>query len=150
MSTLTSVQSKTNFRSLRTITMWFLVGIIVSAAISAVSLYFSPVGARWRAQQLTTPAQVGVSEVILLQDDALNHIFSPPVISIPAGTTVTWTFADIDEDGMPVDHNVVFDDVASEVMATGTYQITFDEIGSYDYVCTLHSYMEGRVIVTES
>ena len=36
----------------------------------------------------------------------------------------------------------------SEVMREGTFTHTFSTPGTYDYTCTLHGQMKGRVIVT--
>ena len=69
--------------------------------------------------------------------------YTPRVIEVPAGTTVTWTFADGD-----TPHDVKGDGFRSEVMRSGTFRHTFDTPGTYDYRCTLHSQMTGRVIVT--
>jgi plastocyanin len=46
-------------------------------------------------------------------------------------------------------HNVVFSDAASPEQATGTFRPTFDQPGTYTYVCTVHAFMEGVVIVSE-
>ena len=77
---------------------------------------------------------------------AKSYRFEPEAITIEAGQAVTWTNDDnfthtveieIEGEG---DHKVEPGDSVS---------ITFDEPGTYDYVCTLHSRdMEGRVIVT--
>jgi plastocyanin len=69
--------------------------------------------------------------------------FSPAVIEVPAGTTVTWTFQDSD-----TPHDVKGDGFQSAVMRAGTFTHTFSTPGTYDYQCTLHSQMTGRVIVT--
>mgnify|MGYP001047024852 CR=1 FL=1 len=90
-----------------------------------------------------------MTEIELLADDTLNHVFAPAVTQIEPGTTITWHFRDVDEDGQLVAHNVVFDDQASPVQTTGAFSRTFTEPGTYQYVCTLHPFMEGAVIVTE-
>ena len=75
---------------------------------------------------------------------AKSYRFDPETIEIKAGDTVTWTNNDnfthtVKVDGQE-DHKVGRDDSVS---------ITFDNPGSYHYVCTLHSKdMEGTVIVT--
>jgi plastocyanin len=80
----------------------------------------------------------GVTEVVVK-----NMKYSPAVIEVPAGTTVTWRFQD---SGTP--HDVKGDGFQSEVMREGTFSHTFSTPGTYDYKCTLHSQMTGRVIVT--
>ena len=80
----------------------------------------------------------GVTEV-RIEDSS----FKPRVIEVPAGTTVTWTF----DDGSRR-HDVTGDGWGSGVESSGTYAHTFDAPGRYDYRCTLHAGMDGRVIVT--
>ncbi|MEM7798148.1 MAG: plastocyanin/azurin family copper-binding protein [Chloroflexota bacterium] len=123
--------------------------ILLLAAIGGASWFFSPAGARWMADQTSAPPAIGITEVDLIADNALNHIFSPAVIQVETGTTVTWHFIEIDEDGVPVEHNVVFDDMASPVQATGTFSRSFNTPGTYQYVCTLHGFMEGAVVVVD-
>ena len=72
--------------------------------------------------------------------------FRPNHVSVPAGTAVSWRNDDAFE------HNVVFaEGPASEtLLGGGSYQRTFDEAGTFDYECTIHPGMVGRVTVTES
>jgi len=131
--------------------------IMLSLALVIISgsagFFLSPPGQRYLANQTAETPQTNVTRVMVRHDEALNHIFSPAVIEIEQGTTVTWEFVDIDEEGVPVLHNVVFDvvfdNVASPVIAEGEYSLTFNEVGTYDYVCTLHPFMDGRVIVVD-
>ena len=75
---------------------------------------------------------------------AKSYRFEPKAISVEAGDTVTWTNDDnfthtVQVDGQE-DHEVDRGDSVS---------ITFDEPGSYHYVCTLHRRdMDGTVTVT--
>lgn len=80
----------------------------------------------------------GVTEVSI-QDNK----FEERVIEVPTGTTVTWTF-----DGQN-DHNVVGDGFASDAMNEGEFEYEFTTPGRYDYKCTLHGGMTGRVLVVE-
>ncbi len=55
--------------------------------------------------------------------------------TVPAGTTITWRFADSEE------HNVKSQGDsfgASDDKLTGTWSATFDVPGTYDYQCGLH------------
>jgi len=71
-----------------------------------------------------------------------DNKFDARVIEVPAGTTVTWTW-----EGKH-DHNVVGDGWESDKQKEGTFQRAFEAPGTYDYRCTLHGGMTGRVIVT--
>ena len=72
-----------------------------------------------------------------------SYRFDPKVIEIAAGDTVTWT----NEDNFT--HTVQVDGQEDHKVGKGeSVEITFDEPGTYDYVCTLHSHdMDGTVIV---
>ncbi|HEX5013336.1 MAG TPA: cupredoxin domain-containing protein [Candidatus Limnocylindrales bacterium] len=69
--------------------------------------------------------------------------FQPAHVAVPARTTVTWT------NGDQVPHNVKFDDgPSSDNLAFGaTFQRVFDDPGTFDYECTIHPGMIGRVTV---
>lgn len=73
-----------------------------------------------------------------------NNFFQPSATTVPAGSTVTWTWAG------GVSHNVTFDDgVASSTQSSGTYSRTFQNPGTYAYHCTIHGMaMSGTVTVT--
>jgi plastocyanin len=72
-----------------------------------------------------------------------DNQFQPGHIEIPARTTVTWTNAD------QIPHNVKFGDgPASDNLSFGaTFQRVFNDPGTFDYECTIHTGMVGRVTV---
>jgi amicyanin len=78
-----------------------------------------------------------------------NYTFTPQVIKVKVGTTVTWTNKD------SVQHDVIADE-ASEDAPNGpllkkdeSYDFTFKKAGTYTYHCGPHPYMKGTVIVEE-
>lgn len=73
----------------------------------------------------------------------IDNDFEPRVIEVAEGTEITWTW---DEAGRP--HDVSGDGFSSEVMETGAFSFVFDDTGTFDYRCTLHNGMTGRVVVT--
>jgi plastocyanin len=74
---------------------------------------------------------------------AKSYRFDPERIEIQAGQTVTWT----NEDNFT--HTVQVDEQEDHEVGPGeSLSITFDEAGTYRYVCTLHRQdMDGEVIV---
>ncbi|WP_425326333.1 cupredoxin domain-containing protein [Mycobacterium intracellulare] len=71
--------------------------------------------------------------------------FAPPTLTVPAGTTVTWTNRDEEP------HTVAASDGSfhSPGMGTGaTFTHTFSAPGTFDYVCSIHPMMRGTVVVT--
>jgi plastocyanin len=82
---------------------------------------------------------VATTEVTMVK----SYRFDPKVIEIKAGDTVTWT----NEDNFT--HTVEVEGQEDHKVGQGeSVEITFDEPGTYEYVCTLHSQdMDGTVIV---
>lgn len=72
-----------------------------------------------------------------------NIEFNPETITVSTGTTVTWT--NNDDVAHTVTREGMFD--SGNIAAGGTFSFTFDEAGTYDYVCTIHPAMTGTVIV---
>ncbi len=77
-----------------------------------------------------------------------SYRFEPAAITVPDGTTVTWTNND------NFSHNVRLLDDGGELlqMAPGeSVSFTFTGVGEHRYDCSFHpNDMEGVVIVTES
>ena len=73
-----------------------------------------------------------------------NFAFAPATLTVTAGTTVTWK----NEDDSPHrigDKNGTF---KSAVLDTDdTFSHTFTVPGEYAYICTIHPYMAGTIIV---
>ena len=147
---MTTIQLKQPTFRRSTVLSAGLILTLLLLLIGAASWWFSPIGARYRNVQQGLPVALESAEITLQADNTLNHVFSPQVAQVSAGTTVTWHFAEVDESGTPVEHNVVFENgPISPNQSEGTFTFNFDEAGVYDYVCTLHSFMNGRLIVTE-
>jgi plastocyanin len=73
-----------------------------------------------------------------------NFKFGPDRLTVAKGTEVTWT----NQDDIP--HSIVLTalGVRSKVLDTDkafTYQ--FDKTGTFSYVCGLHPFMHGQVVV---
>lgn len=71
--------------------------------------------------------------------------FRPDEVTIAVGETVTWRW----DDGNVV-HDVVFDDFRSKLQSEGEYRHTFDEAGTFEYVCSVHPQMKGTVVVDDA
>lgn len=73
-----------------------------------------------------------------------SFAFAPAELTVPAGTTVTWTNHDEDP------HNVVAEggQFRSPTMGSGaTFSYVFATPGTYAYVCGIHPFMHGTVVV---
>ena len=79
--------------------------------------------------------------------EIVSYAFTPKALTVRAGTTVTWTERDEDVAGKGA-HTVAGDGFTSAPLAKGTtYSFTFERPGTYDYVCGIHNYMTGTVVV---
>jgi amicyanin len=94
---------------------------------------------------LAQPAAAAASaEVRVVEVKIDNFKFGPEALTVPVGTTVTWT----NRDDIP--HTVVSTDGAfkSKVLDTDEkFSFTFAKAGTYDYFCSIHPKMTGKVIV---
>jgi plastocyanin len=73
-----------------------------------------------------------------------NFSFGPGTLTVPVGTTVTWT----NRDDIP--HTAVSTDGAfkSKVMDTDEkFSFTFSKAGTFPYFCSIHPKMTGKVVV---
>ncbi len=76
----------------------------------------------------------------------LDYAFDAPMVEIPVGTTVTWS-----NDGGVI-HTTTAADGSwdSGILSSGdSFSYTFEEAGTFEYVCTLHPTMIGTIVVTE-
>ena len=73
-----------------------------------------------------------------------NFSFAPGTLTVPVGTTVTWT----NRDDIP--HTVVSTEgvFKSKVLDTDeAFSFTFGKAGTYPYFCSIHPKMTGKVVV---
>lgn len=84
------------------------------------------------------PASTVGTPTILIRE----YKFVPDLLIVKRGTTVTWINSDT------VLHAVVSKTFSSSTIPTkDNYQFTFNQKGTYDYICGLHPSMIGTVIV---
>src|SRR5438477_7015378 len=108
-----------------------------SAAANSMAGMAMPPGAANAAENSAAVATEAVS--------IKNFAFSPATITVKAGATVVWTNDDA------IQHDVTFDNggPASSVLThSDTFSHTFATAGTYHYICSIHPFMHGTVIVT--
>ncbi len=73
----------------------------------------------------------------------------PRTLTVKKGTTVTWTNEDTAR------HDVTPETETDEFKASAlfgkgeSYEVTFNTVGSFDYICSPHPYMKGTIEVIE-
>ncbi len=95
-------------------------------------------------QNLPTNNQPTTTGAKTISVSIIGFQFNPSTIEINKGDTVIWT----NEDSAP--HTVTsagfFD--SGNMVKGQTYIRTFNEAGTFDYICTYHPSMLGKVVVT--
>ena len=74
-----------------------------------------------------------------------NFAFVPATLTVHRGDSVTWT----NHDEEP--HTIAAGDGSFHspgMDANATYSYTFTTAGNYDYICGIHPFMHGTVVVT--
>lgn len=108
---------------------------IASFAILAMALLLATV------PLLEKPALAGPPTAAINID---NFSFTPPTLTVKAGTQITWT----NKDDIP--HNVVAEDNSfkSKVLDTDEqFTMTASKPGTYAYYCSIHPKMTGKLVV---
>ena len=90
-------------------------------------------------QSVTQPTQTTVeTNTITIKDFAFN----PATLTVKQGIKVTWT----NEDSMT--HKIKSDTFNSQDLNQGDkFEFTFNNKGSFDYSCSIHPSMTGKIIV---
>lgn len=115
--------------------------VFIAGLAAALVLGMGVLGTGWKGS--VTRAQQKVSTMEVKID---NFSFGPVTLTVPVGTTVTWT----NRDDIP--HTVVSTDdqktFKSKVLDTDEkFSFTFGKAGTYPYFCSIHPKMTGKVIV---
>jgi len=136
------------YNLLKQITAIGLIGVVILAII-ALSFYDYSVEENKETDLIIQGDVIMPTKVSRPGCEANDNCYVPSLIVIEKGKQVTW----VNEDS--AFHSVTsgFYDVPSDLFDSGyldpfeSYTLTFDEVGTYDYFCTLHPWMKGQVIV---
>jgi plastocyanin len=120
--------------------------IIVLAVIAIGGWYFYT-----QKQYQPNPMQPGTAQPTVQETQAgveantvtiQNFAFNPGTLTVKQGTTVTW----INQDSAT--HKIKSDTFNSPDLRQGdTYKFVFTTKGSYDYSCSIHPSMTGKIVV---
>ena len=113
--------------------------VLISSLGAALVLGAGALGAGRQRFELSAQQKPETAEVKID-----NFSFGPAALTVPVGTTVSWT----NHDDIP--HTVVSTDgvFKSKVLDTDEkFSFTFSKAGSYPYFCSIHPKMTGKVVV---
>ena len=92
-----------------------------------------------------TPGTPAIPPGAAVPVDIVNFKFSPQQETIKAGTAVDWT----NRDGVAHDIYFAAGNVHSRVLNKNDgFSRSFDTPGTYTYICAIHPFMHGTVLVT--
>ena len=74
-----------------------------------------------------------------------NFSFQPKSVTVPRGTTITWTNKDDSTHTVTATSGHSFD--SGHLSAGKSFAMTFTTPGTYSYMCSIHQYMHGTIIV---
>lgn len=123
------MKKRTNMQIFKTTNIGAILGLLLLLLSGAV-------GRRSVTEAQENPATNGVS--------IDNFSFTPMEMTISKGTQVTW----VNKDDVP--HTVVSIDhkFKSKALDTGEqFSFTFQDAGTYEYFCSVHPKMTGKIIV---
>lgn len=100
------------------------------------------------SQDLTIVKIEGESGVAIYNGTSVPaYSFSPATIEVKKGTTVTWSNADSISAHTVTSVSGFFE--SQLIQPRGDFSFQFNEVGVFDYYCSLHPWMNGSVIVAD-
>ena len=97
------------------------------------------------------PRKIVVQSASVERQSSNRHItisgfaFGPALLEVVAGETVTW----VNDDGAPHSVALANGKTSDTVMPGSSYSATFERAGAFDYLCSIHPYMAGKIVVTD-
>jgi plastocyanin len=119
------------------------IGVVILLILAAGVYFFMQ---KYPSANNSAPSNLNIVNNSLTYKVSMEgYKFSPSTITINKGSMVAWTNND------PVAHTVTSDsgtELTSSLIGTGnSYSHIFDTIGVFDYHCSVHPSMKGKVIV---
>jgi plastocyanin len=90
----------------------------------------------------TSSGTAGSPNEILIESNA----FKPDTLAIKIGDTVTWINKDSYSHTVK-GKNGEFD--SGDIASGAKYSFTFEKEGNIDYICGIHTFMTGKIVVTK-
>jgi plastocyanin len=117
-----------------------LAGIVIGGLYFFTQKQYQPSQMQTATQQSTAqqPQTTVETNTVTIQ----NFAFNPGTLTVKQGATVTWT----NQDSAP--HKIKSDTFNSPSLSQGdTFKFVFATKGSYEYSCSIHPSMTGKIVV---
>lgn len=122
-----------------------LVAVVAAVVVVAATIAIAASSARHgtSTMQMSSTAATASNQVSIK-----DYMFTPAVIKVKVGTTVTWTNQDAVSHTVTADTNSSDAPSSMDIAQGKSYSFTFRKAGTYTYHCFPHPYMHGTVEVT--
>ncbi|MBZ1356550.1 MAG: cupredoxin family copper-binding protein [Candidatus Nealsonbacteria bacterium] len=103
-------------------------------------------------EEIIIDEELNIKEAPIIEMEQRNVVISsfayvPQEITVQVGTMVVWRNNDTGAHTVTSDDG---DELNSPLLSTGdSFSHVFDNVGTFDYHCAPHPFMQGRVIVVE-
>jgi plastocyanin len=119
--------------------------VLLAMALLAVALPLSgcaTTGKTVSTAAATTAGGAGAKNEIII----VGNAFKPDSLTIKVGDTVTWINNESYAHTVRA-KNGEFD--SGHIESGAKFSFTFDKEGTYDYICGIHTFMTGKIVVTK-
>lgn len=146
----------------RPLWQWIAIYVVIGLVVYGVIYYFvfakkgGDVGPQPAAvNPVTTPMATTTSSATpstapsqTSEISTRNMLFNPSSMTVTVGTAVIWTNDDSVPHTVTSDPNgIMFD---SKTLQPGDkFSFTFQQAGTFAYHCSIHTFMDGNVVVTQ-
>ena len=121
------------------------VGAVALPLLAASAILLAGCGSGGGGTDPTSSAASGAAgaKAVTIKD----YIYKPGSITVPKGTTVTFTNRDSTPHTATSKESGVFESGSIETGKAG--EVTLEKTGTFAYYCLFHPFMKGTIVVTE-
>lgn len=124
--------------------IWTVLGILaISLGVAAYLMFGSKPSSDQNTQPVNNTTQNQETQAV--QENTVvieNFSFSPSELVVKKGTKITW----INNDS--ASHTIKSDAFQSGDLSNGgKYEFTFENTGTFSYICSIHPSMKGKITV---
>lgn len=112
--------------------------VLTALAIAVGSFLVIVLSSSTSASTTSSPAVAGTTRV-----DIKDYKYAPPLLTVRVGAKVAWT----NEDAVPHSATVAGGSDTGLFGQGQTRAITFARAGTFHYICSIHPFMHGTVVV---
>lgn len=121
---------------------WWI-AVVIILAIGLLWYWYMKM---YPVQSSVTPQATPTVAVVAGQVIIESNTFIPSTMTVKVGDTVTWVNNETYNHWV-LSNDGLFD--SGSMAPGGQYKYTFTKVGTYQYICKIHPFMTGIVIVTK-